>query len=537
MRGTLVTGGFTLLSRLLGMLRDAATAALLGMSAGGVMDAFVFAFRLPDVARRMFGEGSLSISFIPVFAKLRAKNPARAWQLVSVVLFWVFLLLTGFVLLGEAICWLALLFFEPTSKVYLAAHLMALMLPYLILICMAAIGAATLQTLGHFSVAAMVPIVLNIIWLFGALVLAPMLADDPAGRCYLLAVCVLVAGVVQFAIQLPALRYYGWRFRLNFTAVSKEVRTIGRNALPTIIGLMTIQLNLLVGSVIAWGFSGPPGIPIRWLGRMVEYPLHAGAVSAIYFSERLFEFPQGMIGMAVATAIYPLLSMHAARKDFQALSDDLSLAARLQFILGIPAGMGLMLLSGRLAHLLYQRGAFTQVDTMRTADMIFWFGPGVWAFCMIPLLVRGFYAVGDIRTPPRVGLLCMLLNLLLCLLLIWPFREIGIAIAASAAAAIQAIWLIFLYSRRHGHLRFRWMVSSLLRALTAALTMSLAVGMTMMALPGSDSISDLIHILVGGLVGMIVYAIAYRALGGRELGILLRGREREKKPKRKSRRR
>ncbi|HBT77592.1 MAG TPA: murein biosynthesis integral membrane protein MurJ [Planctomycetaceae bacterium] len=540
LRGSLVTGIGTLLSRFLGMLRDAATAAMLGMSSGGVMDAFVFAFRLPEVARRMFGEGSFSTSFIPVFAKLWNEDRTRAWQLFTVALCRIFLILTAFVLFGELACWLGLMLFEPTSKVYLAAHLMSVMLPYLILISLAAICAATLQTLGYFAIVSAIPMVLNIIWLAGILVVAPMLSDDPAGRCYLLALCVLLAGFAQFLIQIPVLRRLGGRFDFNGKAVAPEMRTMLRNMLPTMLGLMSVQLDILAASILAWIFSGPPGVPIRWLGRIVEYPLHAGSVAAIYYSERLFEFPQGLIGMAIATAIYPLISRHAAKKDFQAISDDLGLAVRLQFALGIPAGIGLILFRIPLAHLLYQRGAFTPTDTFRTADMIFWFGFAVWAICTIPVMVRGFYAVGDVRTPLRIAIGCGFLNLLLCLALIWPLQEEGIAIGIAFSAMVQATLLINRYSKKHGLLRFRDIASRVVAALVSSLFMAVAVALTMKAIPGNDSIADILHIVGGGTVGLCVYLVLYRIFGGREIGIFFRGKERERfkrfSPKRRRKR-
>lgn len=528
LRGALVTGAGTLISRFLGMLRDMATAAMLGMSSGGVMDAFVFAFRLPDVARRMFGEGAVSISFIPEFTKLWQEDREKAGKLFSLMLCWVFVILVGFVLLGELTCWAALQFFETTSKVFLAAHLLSVMLPYLVLICMAAVCAAALQTLGRFAVVTTVPMILNIVWLFAILAVAPRMTDDPAMRCYILALSVLAAGFLQFLVQCPLLRRLGVRFLFDPKPVASTMRTILRNTFPTMIGLMTIQLNLLAASMLAWALSGPQGTSIRWLGRVVEYPLHAGAVAAIYYSERLFEFPQGMIGLALASTIYPLISRHAAKKDYRALSDDLGLAVRLQFILGIPAGAGLMLLSGRLAHLLYQRGAFTPADTARTADMIFCFGLGVWAFCAIPVMVRGFFAIGDIRTPLRVGLGCGLLNVLLCLGLIWPFREQGIALAVTSAAALQAVALVLLYSRKHGILPLRPILLSVARALAAAFIMSVAVVVTMKAIPGSDSLADILHIAAAGIVGLVVYILCFRIFGGHELSILMRGRERER---------
>ncbi len=528
LRGTLITGLGTLLSRLLGMLRDIVTAAMLGMSAGGVMDSFVMAFRLPDIARRLFGDGSLTIGFIPAFSRLWQEDRRKAWQLLSVMLAWVFFLLVGFVILGEFVCFCGFYFFPPESKINLISHLLSLLLPYLILICMAAIASATLQTFGNFFVPAMIPPILNIVWLLGILIVAPMLSGDPVVQCYLLTLCILLAGILQFFVHIPVLRAYGFRFELDFQAVRSEIRRIFDGFFPQIFGLMSVQLNILIASSIAWLFSGPADEGIRWLGRLVEFPMHPGAAAAIYYSERLYEFPQGLIGLAVATAIYPLLSRHAAKRDFRAFGDDLTLGARIQFVLAIPAGVGLMLMSEKLAHLLFQRGAFTPEDMFRTADMIFWFGAGVWAFSALPLVVRAFYVVGDYWTPCRIGFFGCILNMFLGLTLIWPMEEQGLALAASLTVGIQSVVLFLLFARKHGHFDFRSFFLSVGRACIASLLMTFAVAMTMKLLPGRDSLSDIIHIVAGGGIGGFVFFSVHRILGGRELGILLRGRERKK---------
>lgn len=527
LRGTLIVGLGTLFSRILGMLRDMATAATLGMSVGGVMDSFVVAFRLPDVARRLFGDGALGVGFIPVFGRLWQTDRPKAWLLFSAVLGRVFLYLTLFVLLGEVLCWVGFTYFHPDSRVYLISHLLALLLPYLILICMAAIASATLQMLGRFEVPAMIPPILNIVWLIGILVVAPRFSSDPTDQCYLLTICILVAGVIQFFIHFPILRAYGFQLDFRFQLVRPEVREVFRGFFPQLFSLMSLQLNILAASGVAWLFSGPPGEMARWLGHLVAYPLRPGAASAIYYSERLYEFPQGLIGLAVATAIYPLLAHHAARRNFKALGEDLTLGLRIQFVFSIPAGVGLMLFAEKLAHLLFQRGAFTPSDMARTADMIFWFGAGVWAFCALPILIRAFYVLGDIRTPFRVGLLCCLLNILFAVTFIWPFGEEGLAIAASLAAGIQSLLLLVLFIRRHGHIDRKGILATVFRSGFASALMALAVLGVMEVIPGEDSLSDLANIFLGGSVGVFVFLFAHRFLGGREPGILLRGRLRK----------
>jgi putative peptidoglycan lipid II flippase len=537
LHGTLIVGIGTLLSRLLGMFRDTATAAILGMSVGGIMDSFVLAFRLPDIARRLFGDGTLSISFIPVFSKVWQQDQKKAWSLLSAMLTFVFLFLTGFVVLGEVLCGIGFTFFHPDSKVYLASHFLALLLPYLIFICMAAITSATLQTLGHFSLPAAIPSILNIIWLVGILLIAPCVTNDPATQCYLLTLCILAAGIIQFFIHFPFLRAYHFRFDLSFLKVAAEIRQIFRGLFPQLFGLMSIQLNILSASGIAWLFTGAPEETIRWLGHAVTFPMYSGAVSAIYYSERLYEFPQGLIGLAIATAIYPLLSQHAAQKNFAALGEDLSLGLRIQFMFSIPAGVGLMLMSEKLPHLLFQRGAFTPNDMARTADLVFWFGSGVWAFCSLPIVIRAFYVLGDIWNPFRVGLISCVLNIVLGLILIWPMAEQGLALAASIAAGSQTLILFLIFVKKYRQIDFKSIIVGIIRSCFATFVMALIVAAIMKMLPGESSADDVIHLLLGGFVGIFVFTVVYRFLGGREPEIIVQEYIKKKTPQKINRKR
>ena len=523
LRGALVLGIGTFFSRMLGLLRDVATAATFGMSAGGLMDAFVAAFRLPDVARRFFGDGSLGASFIPVFSHTWQTDQQKAWTLLSVTLYWIFLYLFGFVLVGEFLCWIGIHYFHPDGRVALTAQLLSLLLPYLILICMAAICSAALQALGHFSVSTLVPPILNIIWLGGLLVIIPFYSTSPEEKCYFLTFCILIAGIIQFALHLPFLRKHGFRLHLNFYAVSTEIKKIFENFFPKIFGLTSIQLNVLTATCIAWLFSGGVNQPIYWLGGILTYPLRTGSAAAIYYSERMYEFPQGLIGLAIATAIYPLLSRHAAKKDFHALSDDLTLGLRIQFMFAIPAGCGLMLLADSLTHLLFQRGAFSAADAARTADMVYWFGTGIWAFCALPIIIRAFYTLGDIRTPCQQGLVGLSLNVVLSLLLIFPMQEQGLALAISLTAGIQSICLLCIFTSKHGHVDFPALATSLTRICVASGVMTIVLRMIILAIPGAGSLDDLLRIALCTVVGVFVFFVVHRVLGGRELGVLFRG--------------
>ena len=522
LRGTLILGIGTFFGRILGLLRDVVTAATFGMSTG-VMDAFVAAFRLPDIARRFFGDGSLGASFIPVFSQTWQTDRQKAWIILSVTLYRVFLYLFIFVLIGEILCWVAIRYFEPGGRVFLTAHLLSLLLPYLTLICMAAVCSATLQALGKFTVSTLVPPILNIIWLLGLLVIIPRYSTEPEAQCYILTICILVAGVIQFLIHIPFLRAHGFRFRQNLPDVSPEIKQVFKNFVPKIFGLTAIHLNVLSATCIAWLFSGGAKEPIRWLGSIIDYPLRSGSAAALYYSERLFEFPQGLIGLAIAMSIYPLLASHAARKNYKAMSEDLTLGMRIQFMLSIPAGCGLMLLSESLVSLFFQRGAFTSSDAARTADMVFWFGTGIWAFCALPIIVRAFYAMEDVSTPCRLGIIGLLFNIVLGLLLIFPMKEQGLALAISLTAAMQSLVLLYIFTQKHGHINFPELAVSLTRICVAAGIMTLTLRLVIQSVPGGGSINDMLRIVLCTVVGIFVFFVVLRCLGGRELGILLRG--------------
>lgn len=531
--GTRTTSLGTLASRVLGMVRDMATATLLGMSGGGVMDAFVVAFRIPNLFRRLFGEGALTASYLPVLAAQIEEDPRQAWKLLSVML----TLLAGFlavvVLLGEvllAVGWLALADDPRTS---LLLGLAAVMLPYALLICLVAQVAATLHAFSHFAAPALAPSLMNICWLIGAWLVAPYFAPNRAAQAYVLAVAVLIAGFLQLAVQWPVLRRYGFAFDFDWPAAQPAVVKILRATIPMLFGLAVTQINTLADSLIAWLLAATPqsGPTFDLAGWEIAYPMQQGAAGAVYYGERLYQFPMGILGIAVATAIFPLLSRHAARGDRNLLGEDLSLGLRLVICLGAPAGVGLMILAEPLARLLFERGQFSADDTARTARMISAYALAVWAYCAMPVIVRGYYALGDRITPLRVGTLAVAVNLGVNLSLIWWWAEVGLALGTAMAAMFQAIALVLLFSNRMTPIAWRPLAKTVLRSALATSIMAAAVFAVLMRIdPGPSVWSQAWRVGAPVAVGVMVYATAYRGLGGRELSTLLLANSIAEKP-------
>ena len=522
--GTVVTSLGTLASRILGLLRDMATAWLLGL--GGVADAFWFAFRIPNLFRQLFGEGAMTASSMPVLAEHLENNPNAASQLASVIITLLALILTTPVLLGELLLGAIWLMWGDSDSLRLLVGLSAVMLPYLLLICVAAQLTTLLHAVRHFTVPALVPMVLNVVWLAAAWGVAPRFAGNQAAQAYVLAIAVLVGGIVQVVVQLPMLRRLGFHFDFNWMAARSGIFQILRNIGPTLLGVAVTQINTFCDSLIAWGLASSPGGPecIPWLGGTVHYPMREGAVAAIAFGDRFSELPFALIGASVAVAIFPLLSRHAARGDHQHLGADLTLGMRLVFCLAMPAGMGLFLLAEPISRLRFQYGQFRPEDTIRAARMVAYYAIGAWAYCESVVLVRGFYALGDFRTPARLALWMVGLNLALNLTLIWPMAEAGLALSTSVTAAVQVIVLLVIFSRRQATLNWSALTAATLRTIFSTAVMAGVVYVALGQMPKTDALLDkLLCVSIPVIAGAVVYCSSYWLLGGRELGMLLSG--------------
>jgi len=524
--GLRIVASSTLLSRVLGMFREIASARLFGLSP--IWDAFSFAFLIPNLARRLFGEGALSAAFLPVFARQLETDPdpgrPTAWQLASAVFAFLAAGLSLLVLAGELVLWGLSWWMAGHADTQLMLGLTAVMLPYALLICLAAQVTAVLHALGHFKWPALVPVVLNLCWIATIWLVDPWFEPDRVKQVYALAVCIVIAGVLQLALQLPILRKMGYRFSRDWQAVRPAVGQIARALLPVTLGLSITQINTVLDRLIAWTLTQPADSAAGWfLPAGITYPLLPGAVSALYFGERVYQFPLGVFGVALGTVLFPLLSRHAARGEFDRVRDDLSLGLRLVIAIGLPASAGLALVAEPLTRALFEHGQFTAADAERTAGVLVAYGAGVWAYCGIPVLYRGFYAVGERRIPVLLGLAAVVLDLVLNLSLIWPWAERGLAASTAISACVQVACLAWLIQSRIGRLDWRRLARTATKALLATGAMSVVCLAALWLIPPGPRMLDKgMALVIPILLALLTYFAAARCLGIEELWLLFK---------------
>lgn len=506
------------------MVRDAVTSQTFGISP--VSDAFWLAFKVPNLTRRLFGEGAMTAAFLPAFSRELTHGEGRptvsAWRLASAVFVALATLLLALVLAGETLLWIGSVWFVDSPYTRLLLGLTAVMLPYSCLICLAAQMTAVLHALGHFTVPALVPIVLNVCWISTIWFVDPWFEPDREAQAYALATCVVATGLLQVGMQWPALVKQGFRIDLRLRETWPRVCEIGAGMLPVLFGLSVEQISTLCDGLIAWCFSDPGDGSRLALPGQPAFPLQAGAVSALYLGERLYQFPMGVFGGALGTVLFPLFARHAARGEIDRLRDDLSLGLRLVMAIGIPASIGLMLVSLPLTRVLLEHGRFTSADAERTSALIAAYGSGVWAFCAMPILARGFFAVGDRVAPVRVGLFVLIFDTVLNLSLIWPFAERGLAYSTSVSAIMQAWCLWWLLQRRIGRFDNKALWRTTLRTLAATAAMAIAHRVALWPIPqNAGSLWNIAALVLPLIAAIAAYFAAAHFVGLREPWLLL----------------
>ncbi len=437
LRSGAVFSAMTLLSRLAGFARDMLQARLFGVSAA--MDAFVVAYRIPNYLRRIFAEGSMQMAFVPVFNELRQRGDKAALRdfldhmagaLCAVVLV--------VVAVGMLAAPLVAGLFAPGSldepfKLDLITLMLRITFPYLFFISLMALVASVLNSFGKFALPAVTPVLHNVTVIAAMFLLAPRLDVPPVA----LAWGVLAAGVIQLVVLWPALGRLGLRPRFKAGFRHPDVRRVAKLMGPTLVSSSVAQLNLLVGTVFA-------------------SLLVTGSQTWLYLSDRLVEFPLGLFGVAIGTVILPHLSRRHADSDTEAYSHTLDWAMRMALLLGVPAGLGLILLAGPLTATIYQYGEFTAFDTRMAAISLSAMAVGVPAFMLSKVLMPAFYARQDTKTPMRAALWTIAANVLLTVAITTPLwlggiegAHGGIALATGLAGIFNA-WLLWRYVRRAG---------------------------------------------------------------------------------------
>jgi putative peptidoglycan lipid II flippase len=423
-----VVGIATLLSRVLGFVRDMAIAWLFG--AGMLADAFFVAFRIPSTLRELLGEGALSAAFVPAFSRTAAREGRQAaWDLASVVMGTLVVILVAVTILGVLLApWIVRVlapgFAEVPGKLSLTVHLLRIMFPYIFLVGLAALFMAILNSLGHFLTPALSPTVLNVAMIVAALLVAPQ-ATNPVIP---LGIAVLVGGAGQLLIQVPPAMARGWRPGLRVAPGDPRVREIARLMAPGVGGLAITQINFFVGTFLA-SF------------------LAQGSVAALTYGFRLVQFPIGVVGVAIATGALPVMATAFAKEAVEDIKEALRGSLRLAIFLTLPAMAGLLVFRLPILHVLFERGAFTRSVTILTAEILLAYTLGLVFYVCNRILAPAFYAMHDTRTPVRTGMVAVGVNIATSILLMQALGVVGLALA-TALGSLSNFLLLFTHLRR-----------------------------------------------------------------------------------------
>ncbi len=425
LRSSLLVSTMTMLSRVLGLARDVVVANYFG--AGSAADAFFVAFKIPNFLRRLFAEGAFAQAFVPVLSEYRSQRDLLAVQgLVNRVagnLGFILLVITVVAVLGAPVLTAVFapgFYMHAEQQFDLAAHMLAITFPYLMLISLTAFAGAVLNSYGHFAVPAFTPVLLNLCLIGSAIFLSPFF-DQPI---IALAWGVLMAGVVQLLFQLPFLM----RIKLMPVPVvdwqDPGVRRILSLMVPALFGVSVAQINLLLDTVLATF-------------------LQTGSVSWLYYSDRLAELPLGVFAIAISTVIMPSLSRKSANQSMQSFAVTLDWALRMIFLIGLPSALALFLLAEPLLVTLFGYGSMNEHDIVMAAKSLRAYSCGLLAFMLIKVLAPGFFARQDMKTPVKIAIQAMAANMIFNLILIFPFAHVGLAAATSMSAFLNAGLLLY----------------------------------------------------------------------------------------------
>ncbi|WP_157605483.1 murein biosynthesis integral membrane protein MurJ [Schlesneria paludicola] len=514
----------TIVSRILGLLRDQAMGAIFG--AGPLLDAFTVAFRLPNLARVLLGEGALTTAFLPVFMEeLHERGRDSAARLTWAVFFCLTGVLCTLILVAEGVLLTITQCFDLGPESRLLCNLTAYLLPYVLMICLAAQVGAVLNALGRFLWPALVPSILNLVWLIAMWKVVPLWSDE-ISRIYATAACVVIGGGLQLLFPLPILFASGFGYRRDWREALGSVRRIAMTMLPVILGLSITQLNAVLDSFVAWGFTRPETHSAsNWFSDISSYPLPEGTATALYLGQRLYQFPLGVFGVALGTVLFPLLTSHAQRGETDKLRADLSLGIRLVLAIGLPASAGLMLIAHPLSTAFFEYGRFDAEAAHQTGTMIAAYSSGVWAYCGLLILQRGFYAIGDRLTPMYLGMAAMLGNLILDLTLIWPFGGKGLAFSTALIAAVQCAATVRLLQLKIGPMHWQEIGRTGVKTLFATGVMSILCLMMFAVLDGTNFGSGrFVRLGLPLLVGVVGFLIMARLIRLDEPWQILAGR-------------
>jgi putative peptidoglycan lipid II flippase len=497
-------------SRVLGLVREQAFAVLFG--AGFAIDAFVVAFRIPNLLRDLFGEGALSAAFVTVFSDYDETRGSEAtWKLAGNVLVFITILLSIITLLGIffadriVIALVDADFEKIPDKVALTQLLTMIMFPFLIFISLSSVVMGILNTKGRFFIPALASSFFNLGSIIGGVSLAFLLSENGHPSIVGMAVGTLIGGSLQLGGQLPALFRTDFRFLPAFNLKDPGLQRILKLMAPAVFGLAALQINIFINTYFASS-------------------LQEGSLSWLNYAFRFFQFPVGVFGVAISVAALPLLSRQAAAKDFLRLKETFTSSLTMSFSLTIPATVGLVLLADPIIRVIFEHGSFTAADTLKTAGALQFYALGLFAYASVKVMVPVFYALDDTRYPVAGSFLAVGTNILIILLTITALQHKAMALSISGAMTANFLFLgIILYRKLQGF-SLSYLLNGLGKVLAAALMMGLSLSALELFLRGwmqGGLMRELLGLFFLVFSGAVIYGYTLYLLKLQELRILL----------------
>ena len=450
-----IIGSATVISRILGFVRDILIARFFGTAR--YAQAFVVAFRIPNMLRDLIGEGATNAAFVPVLSEYsQTRKKEEFWHLANVLLNVVLIVLSAVTLLGVVFAPLIVRLIAPgfiadPEKLNITIHLTRFLFPYVLLVGLLAYSMGILNSLKHFSAPAFAPAILNL-----SIIICALLRQ---GSVMALAIGVLVGGVVQLLVQLPVLHSRGFRFGFKSGLRHAAVKKIGVLLVPRILGSCVYQINIFVNTMLAS------------LARIVG----EGGVAALYYANRIFQFPLAIFGIAVAQAALPTMSREALESGLGKLKETLSFSLRAVNFIMVPASLGLMVLARPITAGLFERGMFDSYSTSITSRALVFYSIGLFSYAGIKMLVSCFYSLKDTLMPVKIASVSLILNIVLNLILMFPLKISGLALATSISGSFNFFMLFFMLRKKIGGLDGFKILNSFLKALAAGAFMALVI--------------------------------------------------------------
>ena len=454
----------TMLSRIFGLFRDIGITSL---GANRYTDAFGMAFQIPNLFRRLFGEGALASAFVPVFTEVNEKEGLeKASKLLANAFALLAVFLAVLMIVGE-IVFLVFAWWPGAEERKVFGVLAMIMFPYMFTVCLLALCSAALNCRGHFGYPAFAPIIFNIFGIVAAWFVAPLVADI-RGRLMIVSVSVVMAGIVQLVVVLWLLKSSGFEIRPKMKPTEPGIRPIIMLLTPMLLGLGFLQFSEVIQNVIAWNLTKTDeAAGFMLFGRFIEYPLDPGVIVRVNAARAFYQLPLGVLAISLGVAVFPLLSRYASRNDNDNLRMAINRALRLSLMEGLATGTGLFILAEPIMRAIYARRNYTAADAAQSAFVLKMYVLGMWAYCSYQILARSFYALKDTQTPLKISCSMVFVNLALILSMIWiPAIGPGIfGLSTAVTFAINVLILVWLLRKRLGVLDGRHVFYSVMRSL------------------------------------------------------------------------